>query len=49
MKIEKAIKRLIELYHKAEKTVRIKDKTSWALYQVWKEAEDDRRRKDQDG
>lgn len=39
MKIEKAIKRLIERYHEAEKNEHIRDKVAWALYHVWAEAD----------
>lgn len=45
MTLEKSIRRLIELHHKAEQKDCIRNKVAWALYQVWKESEEDERRK----
>lgn len=42
MRIEKAIRILLEKHEEANGRKEVRDKVAWALYQTWKEAEDER-------
>ena len=45
MTLEKAIKRLEEEYERAKKLEYVEKPLAYALYHVWKEADNDRQRK----
>ena len=45
MKIETALRRLLKEYESAKNIEYVRDPVAWALYQVWKIADEDGRRK----
>lgn len=40
MRIETAIKKLMENYERAKTIREVNDKVAWALYQTWREADE---------
>lgn len=49
MKIEEAQKLLKQEYEKATKNAYVRDKVAYALYQVWKKADAERYRREDNG